>query len=291
MNKKIAIIGATGMLGKPVARALVNAGFEVTALVRDESAARAQLPSEVQLIKGDLSDINSIEIALQGKDGVYINLNVKQDEKENDFHTESAGLKNIIEVAKKVQLKRIAFISSIVMRYQGMNGFNWWVFRMKHDAVAMIRQSGIPYTIFYASAFMDCFHYVYRQGTKIRLAGKSEHKLWFIAADDYALQVVNSFNILKDESKEYIIQGPEAFTADEAAREFISNYSREKLSISKAPIGLLKLLGRFIRKVNYVSHIVEALNKYPEKFEADNTWRELGTPETTLKAFARNSQP
>jgi hypothetical protein len=53
----------------------------------------------------------------------------------------------------------------------------------------------------------------------------------------------------------------------------------------------LKFLGRFISKVNYVSHIVEALNKYPEKFEADNTWRDLGRPETTLREFARSTQP
>ena len=33
--KKIGIIGATGMLGKPVVNALLTSGFEVYAMVRD----------------------------------------------------------------------------------------------------------------------------------------------------------------------------------------------------------------------------------------------------------------
>ena len=38
--KKIAMIGATGMLGIPVAIALMEAGFEVTALARNPESAR-----------------------------------------------------------------------------------------------------------------------------------------------------------------------------------------------------------------------------------------------------------
>ena len=38
--RKIAVIGATGMLGIPVAIALMEAGFEVTALARNVEQAR-----------------------------------------------------------------------------------------------------------------------------------------------------------------------------------------------------------------------------------------------------------
>ena len=42
--KKIAVIGATGMLGLPVVVALLELGFEVTALARDPEKARHMLP-------------------------------------------------------------------------------------------------------------------------------------------------------------------------------------------------------------------------------------------------------
>ncbi len=41
--KKIAMIGATGMLGIPVAIALLEAGFEVTALVRNPGKRAARI--------------------------------------------------------------------------------------------------------------------------------------------------------------------------------------------------------------------------------------------------------
>ena len=47
-------------------------------------------------------------------------------------------------------------------------------------------------------------------------------------------------------------------------------------------------MGVFIQKFDYGYHIVEALNKYPERFEAQQTWDLLGKPQITLKDFAEN---
>ena len=173
------------------------------------------------------------------------------------------------------------------MNYQGINKFNWWVFDLKRKAVNMIKESGIAYTIFYPSTFMDNFNHTYRRGNRILLAGESKHKMYFISASDYAEQVVRSYQQYTNENKEFIIQGPEAYTADEAAVIFQQNYTKEKLSISKAPLGLLKFLSNFSQSINYGAHIIEALNNYPEKFEAEKTWEALGKPTTLLKDFAR----
>lgn len=47
----------------------------------------------------------------------------------------------------------------------------------------------------------------------------------------------------------------------------------------KAPVGLLKFFGKFTNKFNYGANIIEALNNYPEKFEAEKTWQDLGKPQ------------
>lgn len=160
-------------------------------------------------------------------------------------------------------------------------------FEVKLRAVEQINTSDIPHTIFFASTFMESFALgAYRQGKRINLAGESKYPMYLIAAADYGKQVARSFETLSDENKEYVVQGPEAFTANQAAARFVQLYRKERLRVIKAPLGLLKFLGKFGAKFHYGAHIIEALNNYPEKFGAEATWQELGKPETTLKAFA-----
>jgi hypothetical protein len=133
---------------------------------------------------------------------------------------------------------------------------------------------------------MESLSGMYKQGKMLMLSGKSSYPMYFISAMDYGNQVARSFRILNNENKEYVIQGKESFTADDAVRIFKTNYRKEKLFISKAPLGMLKFFGNFNTKMNYGAHIIEALNNYPEKFEAEATWKELGEPEMTIKRYA-----
>lgn len=284
MNK-ILVIGSTGLLGKPVTNALIEAGFELSVLVRDENTAKSLFP-KAKIFVGDLKSKTDIQAAMQGQDAIHLNLSVKQTEKPSDWHSESEGLDNILAVAKECNIKRISYLSSIVHFYQGMNDFDWWVFRIKQEAVTKIKNSGIPYSIFYPSTFMESIFYQSKQGNKIALGGKSEHPMWYISANDYAAQVANSFKVLKDENRDYFVQGAESFTQYQAAKVFIEHYKKEKLSTMWAPMWVMKMMGIFIQKFNYGYHIVEALNKYPETFKAHQTWDELGKPKITLKDFA-----
>lgn len=289
MIKNVAFIGATGLLGIPVARALASAGFNVTALVRDPSIAQSKLLSNIRLVPGDMKSSADIKKVLTGNDAVYLNLSIKQAEKEREWHTEREGLTSLLAVAREVGIKRIFYLCALVIRYQGMNGFSWWVFDVKHDAVRAIKGSGIAYTIFYPSTFMEAITTQYKQGNKLLLAGESKHPQYFIASEDYARQVVRAFQQDPVENKEYVIQGPQAFNSDSAVAEFARHYPKAKLSISKAPVGLIKALGYFNQRMNYGYNIIEALNNYPETFEATNTWEELGKPTITISDFAERA--
>jgi len=285
--KRIAVIGATGLLGKPVALALAKAGYEITALVRDPGPARKTFPREIKIFPGDMRNDSDLKKFLQGHDKVYLNLSVKQTEKKTDWHSEAQGLKTLMPIAQEVGIKRIFYLSSLIHRYQGMNGFDWWVLKIKTDAIRMIRESGIPSTIFYPSTFMEAITTQYMQGRRLMIAGRSKHKQYFIAAADYAQQVVKAIETnTGSDNKDYVIQGPDAYLTDEALNLFKANYKRTKLSISSAPFSFVKLFGMFNQKMNYGSNIIKALNNYPEQFEAENTWTELGKPQVTLKEFA-----
>jgi uncharacterized protein YbjT (DUF2867 family) len=282
----VAIIGATGMLGQPVTRELIDAGFSVRLIARNVVATQQRFPG-VDIVAGDLRSIDSLANALRGMDTVYLNLSIKQNEKQADFHTEAEGLANLIEAAKQVGIRRIAYLSSIIMRYQGMNGFSWWVFDVKQKAVRLIKDSGIPYSIFYPSCFMDSINGTQRVNRFVLLVGRSDVKPWYIAAHDYGKQVVRALQIAAaDQNQEYDIQGPEAVTQHEAAERFVNAYRKEKLSTLTTPPVLMKVGRLFSAQADYGWHITEALNNYPEVFSAERTWADLGKPETTMEQFA-----
>ncbi|GAB2541374.1 SDR family oxidoreductase [Spirosoma aerophilum] len=283
----IAIIGATGMLGEPVAHALIQAGFAVRIIARDVEKARRKFPA-VEVVSGDIQEVDSLVGALTGVDLVYLNLSVRQNEKKDDFHTEAGGIVNLIEAARRAGVRRIGYLSSIIMRYQGTNGFRWWVFDIKQRAVQLIKESGIAYSLFYPSCFMESLNATQRLGRFVLLVGRSDVKPWYISAHDYGKQVAQAFRLAGDgQPQEYVIQGPQAITQHEAAERFVAAYRTEKLAVITAPSFLMKLGRSFSAQANYGWHITEAINKYHEVFEAERTWAELGKPETTIEEFAR----
>lgn len=290
MIKKIAFFGATGMLAQPVIKELSSQNFEIKALVRDLKKAKAMLPQGIQLIEGDLKNSSAIERVVKGSDAIYINLSVNPNSKKSDFQSEREGLQHILTAAQNTNLQCISIISSLVQRYQGSEGFSWWVFDIKINAVNAIKKSGIPYLIFYPSGFMENFDKgPHRLAKLIVLAGKSRHPIYFVAGKDYSKQVCNAFKNFDGKSSEFVIQGPEAYTAGEAAKIFVSHYKKEKMKLIRLPFAAIALARKFSTNANYGYHIVKALNNYPEKFEAKNTWEKLGKPETTIIGYATSA--
>lgn len=287
--QNVLFIGATGMLGKPVALELLRAGFQLTLLARDVEKMQKLFPN-TPVVRGDVFDPASLEAAMKDHDVVYLNLSVAQSSKKNDPQPEREGINNIIAAAKKTGVKRIAYLSSLIKNYQGMNGFKWWSFELKQNAVDTLKKSGLNYSIFYPSTFMECLDQQMLQGSRLMLAGKSEAPMWFIAAKDYGIQVAWALKKAGDTNQEFAIQGLEPFTFEQAAKVFCENY-KAPIKPLKAPLAPIRLLGIFNQKMNYTFNICEALNKYPEKFESQKAWDELGKPPTTLANYAASLKP
>jgi uncharacterized protein YbjT (DUF2867 family) len=283
--QKILFIGASGMLGKPVAAALIHAGFDVTLLARDTHKMQQLFPG-VKVVRGDLFDIESLLKAFAGQDIVYLNLSVVQSSKEKAPQPEREGIANVITAAIETGIKRIGYLCSLVKNYQGMDGFNWWCFEIKHEAGAAIKSSGIPYSIFYPSTFMECLDRQMLKGNKLLMVKGSKAKMWFIAAEDYGKQVVKAFQSAGSNNQEYAIQGKESFDWKEASKIFTANYKKPVKTMT-VPLGLLKFLGLFSQKMFYGARICEAMNKYPEKFESEKTWKELGQPVISLTDYIK----
>ncbi len=287
MEKNITVIGSTGMIGIPVTQELVKAGFNVTALVRNPDKAKSIFPTGVTFVKGDLDNKSSIAEALKYAEGLYINISTRAEDNEHQFNPEMQGLDNILEIAKQApNLQQIAYLSSFLARnYQG----DWWVFKAKKSSIDRVKNSGIPYTVFYPSNFMENFASEgMKRGNKVNYIKASiNNKAWWIAGEDFGKIVANAFKIEKSLNKEYPVQGPEALTMQEAAQKFVNGFTKEKLSVGGFPLWIMKFMGFFMPSMKFVANLMNVMLNNIETLEAENTNQELWKPIITITEFAK----
>jgi len=285
--KKIAFIGGTGKLAIPVVKILSENGFEIKAIVRDLDKAKQLLPKNVELVLGDLYEVKSIEDGLKNVDAVYINLATETSRLDLPFYEEREGVETIVKAAKKNNLKHIYKIGALGA-YPNANHISTEMVvpnRIRLEGQKFIEQSGINYTIFDPTMFTDNIPNQIK-GNVIQWIGNAAVKFYWITANDFAKQVLNTINNPNAVNKHYPIQGPEALTPQEAFEQFIANYDSD-LKVKSFPLWIVKAMGLFNQKMKFMGHMFSYFGKTPDPFYADETWAELGKPTTTVKQFAQ----
>jgi uncharacterized protein YbjT (DUF2867 family) len=279
--RKIAIIGATGMLGIPVTVALLDAGFVVTALVRKPDEARRVLPAATQIVAADARDEAGLKRGLEGQDALYLNLSVAPTERRGDFHTEQQGLEHILSAARAAGIKRIGYLSAMIHDSPS----RWWVLEVWRNALLRIKGSRIPYTIFYPTNFMETLPQRHMLGGTFVMTGWSRNRNYWISGRDFGRQVARSFAIPEAANHEYVVQGPEAMTYNEAARRFVQAVGTQRRLM--LPLFFIHIAGIVSPSMRFNGRIMGTVLRYPERFGAEDTWRDLGRPTTTIEEFAR----
>jgi uncharacterized protein YbjT (DUF2867 family) len=289
VQSKVAVLGATGMIGSAVTRQLTAAGHAVTAILRDRETRN--LPKGVDSVIGDVADPRSLDAGLHEADVLFVSLSVDPKQgRPNRFNPDRDGLTNVLERLRGRSRPRVLYVASLV---QDENPHAWWVLEHKREAVRRLEASGVPHTIFKPSSFMENLPFRNRRGSSIALIGKSRHPNWWVAANDFGKQVAAHVSRLAeqgehaDRASTYAVQGPEHMTYDEAARRYAAAYRASVLKVSHAPAAVFSLLGRFVPELGYAYEISRAINDAPEQFQAEQSWRDLGRPTTTIEHFAQ----
>ena len=72
--KNVAVVGASGNIGSAITSALLDHGFNVTAITRTDS--KSTFPPSLKVLKGDYDDSNFLQSSLKGQDAFVITLGV-----------------------------------------------------------------------------------------------------------------------------------------------------------------------------------------------------------------------
>jgi hypothetical protein len=103
---KIALYGATGMVGQRVLAEAVSRGHEVTAIARDPSKVAAN-NGHVKATRGDLFDPNSVAQAVKGHDAVVSAFGPGADQ---PVETVEKSVRSLISGARSAGVKRLVVV-------------------------------------------------------------------------------------------------------------------------------------------------------------------------------------
>jgi dihydroflavonol-4-reductase len=110
------VTGGSGFVGAAVVRALLAAGWQVRALVREQSSRRNLASLAAELAPGDLADVGSLERALGGCEALFhvaADYRLWTPDPRALYHSNVEGTKNIIEAARRTGIGRIVYTSSV----------------------------------------------------------------------------------------------------------------------------------------------------------------------------------
>ena len=137
----ILVTGATGRVGRQVVQQLVKRGADVRVLVRDTS--KASFPAGVEVVQGDLLDIDALRAAFTGVNTLFLLNAVAGDE-----FTQALIALNI---AREAGVERVVYLSVI----HSDRFVNVPHFAVKFGAERMIERMGFGATILRPAYFMD----------------------------------------------------------------------------------------------------------------------------------------
>lgn len=277
--KNIAVIGATGLLAKPVVKALIQHNFNVTVIGRNLKKLQQTFPTGVSHRQADVQNQGELMLALEGMDAVHINLS--GNDPISCFTNQVEGTSNIVTVAKELNIKRITYLS-------GTSSFaeNDWFYdtKAKVQAESIIRDSGLDYLVFCPSWFMETLP-LFVQNDRATVFGKTKQPINWIAAEDYANMVANSYGQNKLINQRLYIHGPEKMDLFSAVKQYVDHNA--ELKIGRMPYWLGTLIAKLTKDADLKDAV--ALLKYyeivGERGDASAANKALGKPKISLQQW------
>ena len=280
MQKTILVIGATGMLGEPVARRLKEDNFRVRVMTRDINKARKTFDKTFETVVGDVTDSTSLEKALDGCFGVHVSISPPE--------IDQLGVPNIVSMASKKGLERITYISMDLAFEE-----NAWFppVKQKLSAEKAIQESGIPYTIFCPTASMEALA-MFVSGSRAAVLGKQPNPYHYFAADDLARMVSASYGLEKAVNKKLFIYGPEGILTHEAVRRYCSVFHPQIKKVSTIPYWLANFIATITgnKEMKFGIKLLAFCEKVGEGGDPTEANRILGAPKITLDEWLKRTK-
>jgi uncharacterized protein YbjT (DUF2867 family) len=278
---KVLIAGGTGMLGAPVVRYLVATGTRVRVMTRRPATARALFGDAVEITVADVTDQSTLAAAVRGCTALHVSLRGANDWRDYDA-VERRGLRHLLGAAQAAGLRKVTYLSGAgaIVGNESLAPV-----RIKLDAEAAIRASGMSYVIFRATHFMESLA-LFVRGGRATLLGAQPHHYHYLAAEDFARLVGRSLACEVADRKVLYAFGPERFTMHEALTRYL-RILRPEVRLTQLPLPLARLIATLTRNADlrFATELFAGFAAIGEAGDPRESDRLLGKPNTTLAAW------
>jgi uncharacterized protein YbjT (DUF2867 family) len=273
MKKKILVLGATGLVGKEVAKQLNVGGYNVVVMSRSREKAKEIFSEDFEIIEADLQNEELIKHSFTGINGVFISL---------PEQTVPEVINNIVKLCKQSNVQQIVYTSGCTVREE-----NAWhpMIKGHYEAEKAIKESGVPYTILGLTMIMDTIP-AYANNGKPFILGKQNFGWSWIHTSDIAKMTTRSFFNTTAFNKKFTIWGKENLTIAKAVQEFnIANNLGDK-PVKPKPFWMAKLIALFVgEKLKYAISIFKYFENHSEEGNPAEAYSILGEPQMTIEKF------
>ena len=143
----VAIFGATGFVGKYLLEELKKHDYNAQMLIRKGSENKIDISSNHKIILGDISNKDAIKQTLKDADAIIYTIGIIREFKRKNIifdYLHHQGIKNVIEEAEKLKIKRFVLMSANGVKKEGTkyqtskylgemalinSNLNWTIFR------------------------------------------------------------------------------------------------------------------------------------------------------------------
>ncbi len=233
----ILVVGATGRVGGAAVRHLLEAGFDVRALVRSAERGRSLRSSGAEPIVGDVTKPETLGPALAGCTGVFCALSAATEREAEEV--EYRGNLNLLSAARDASVWRFVYNSALLVDHPLAQRVGTLREKARFEE-ALLGANDISATVVRPVMFMETLLLALR-GPVAFVPGPQRHLVGWISASDVARAAVRAFE--RDIHGRYELAGPDTATFDEAYRR-LSTARSKRIAVLHPPLSAMRLAGR-----------------------------------------------
>ena len=239
------IVGATGTLGRQIARRALDEGYQVRCLVRSMRKAAFLKEWGAELVVGNICNPSTLAPALEGITTVIDAATARA--------TDSSGIKKIdwdgqvalIQAAVAAKVDRFIFFSILgAENYPDVP-----LMEIKRCTELFLAESGLNYTILRPAGFMQGLIGQYAipvlEGQPVWMTGESS-PVAYMDTQDVAKFAVKAISVPETSNRSFPIVGNRAWSGQEII-SFCERQSGKEAKITNVPISVIRVMRQILR--------------------------------------------
>jgi uncharacterized protein YbjT (DUF2867 family) len=241
---KLLVVGATGTLGRQIARRALEEERDVRCLVRNPRKATFLKEWGAEIVQGDLCKPETLTAALEGVDVVIDAATTRATESTRLQQVDWYGKVNLIQAAQAAKVERYLFFS--ILNAEDFPDVP--LMDIKHCTEKFLAESGLNYTILRPCGFMQGLIGQYAvpilDNQAVWVTGEGT-PIAYMDTLDIAKFTTRALDVAATENRTLPMVGTRAWTAQEVIN-LCERLSGQTAKISRIPLGFLRTMRRLV---------------------------------------------